>query len=167
MPKPARVALQVLNYTVFMALVWYFSASPSYRQLAEDEAVITVAFSHAGERREACRKLTQEELLKLPPNMRIPTDCPRERSPVKVELFLDEELTISEVAKAPGLYEDQGVDIFRKIKVPIGTHDLRIRMNDNVRVEGPTYTHEQQIELKPAQMLVVDFKRDGGEFIVR
>ncbi len=167
MPKPLRLALQVLNYSVFMALVWYFSASPSYRQLAEDQAVITVAFSHAGERREECRKLTQEELMKLPPNMRIPTDCPRERSPVKVELFLDEELAISEIAKAPGLYEDQGVDIFRKVKVPIGTHDLRIQMNDNVRVEGPTYTHEQQIELKSAQMLVVDFKKDGGVFIVR
>ncbi len=167
MPKAVRLALQVVNYTVFMALVWYFSASPSYRQLAEDQAIITLAFSHAGERREECRRLTQEELMKLPPYMRIPTDCPRERSPVRVELFIDDELTISEVAKAPGLYEDQGVDVFRKVKVPVGTHALRIQMNDNVRVEGPTYTHQQQIDLEPAQMLVVDFKRDAGEFIVR
>ena len=167
MPKPLPLVLQVLNYSVFMALVWYFSASPSYRQLAEDQAIVTVAFSHAGERRAECRTLSQEELMKLPPNMRLPSDCPRERSPVKVELFLDEELTISEIARAPGLYEDQGVDIYRKVKVPIGTHNLRIQMNDNVRVEGPTYTHEQKIELKPAQMLVVDFKKDGGEFVVK
>ncbi len=167
MPKAIRLILQVLNYAVFMALVWYFATSPSYRQLAEDQAVITVAFSHAGERREECRRLTQEELMKLPPNMRIPTDCPRERSPVKVELFLDNELTISEVAKAPGLFEDQGVVIFRKVKVPVGTHDLRVQMNDNVRVEGPTFTHEQRIELEPAQMLVVDFKTDAGKFIVK
>ncbi len=167
MPKAVRLVLQVVNYAVFMALVWYFSASPSYRQLAEDQAVITLAFSHAGEHREECRRLTQEELLKLPPNMRIPTDCPRERSPVKVELFLDDELTISEVARAPGLYEDQGVDIFRRVKVPVGTHDLRVQMNDNVRVEGPTYTHHQRVELEHAQMLVVDFKKDAGEFIVK
>ena len=167
MPKAMRLILQVLNYAVFMALVWYFSAAPSYRQLAEDQAVVTLAFSHAGERREECRTLSQEELLKLPPNMRLPADCPRERSPVRVELFLDDELAISEIAKAPGLYEDQGVDIFRKVKVRVGTHDLRVQMNDNVRIEGPTYTHQQQVELEPAQMLVVDFKKDAGEFIVR
>ena len=167
MPKAVRFILQALNYTIFMALVWFFSASPPYRQLAEDQAVITVAFSHAGERREECRRLTPEELAKLPPNMRAPMDCPRERSPVKVDLFLNDELAISETAHAPGLYEDQGVNIFRKIKVPAGTHGLRVQMNDNVRVQGPTYTHAQDIELEPTQMLVVDFKKDAGEFIVR
>jgi len=166
-PNAMRLVLQVFNYAVFMGLVWYFATSPPYRQLAEDQAVITLAFSHAGERREECRRLSQEELAKLPPNMRLPMDCPRERSPIKVELFLDDELAISEIAKAPGLYQDQGVDVFRKIKVPVGKHDLRVRMNDNVRVQGPTFTHEQAIELEPAQLLVVDFKKDMGKFIVR
>ncbi len=167
MPKAIRFVLQALNYAVFMALVWYFSTSPPYRQLAEDQAVIALAFSHAGERREECRRLSQEELAKLPPNMRIPMDCPRERSPVKVELFLDNELVISETARAPGLYEDQGVDVYRKVKIPAGKHDLRVRMNDNVRIQGPTYTHEQTVELEPAQLLVVDFKKDMGKFIIR
>ena len=72
--KALRYLLQAINYTVFMALIWYFATSPSIRILEEDEAMITIAFAHAGESREPCRRLSQEELAKLPPNMRKPED---------------------------------------------------------------------------------------------
>jgi len=45
-----------------MALIWYFSTMPSIRLLAENDAMITVAFAHAGVIREPCRKLSNEEL---------------------------------------------------------------------------------------------------------
>ena len=41
------------------------------------QAMVSVSFSHAGQRIQECRILTQEELNKLPPNMRKPEDCPR------------------------------------------------------------------------------------------
>jgi len=162
-----RYPLQVLNYAVFMLVVWYFSAAPPYTQLQPDQAVVTVAFSHAGERLEECRQLSQEELAKLPPNMRAPMDCPRERSPVTVQLLLDGELLIEEVAKAPGLYNDLGIDVYRSAKVPVGEHTLAVQMNDNARVDGPVYTHEETVTLDPAQLLVVDFNSDTGAFIVQ
>ena len=87
--KPLRYLLQAFNYFVFMALIWYFATEPSIRILAEDEAMITIAFAHAGELREPCRKLSNEELQKLAPNMRKLDDCPRERSPVLIEVMLD------------------------------------------------------------------------------
>ena len=167
MHEVLRYPLQVLNYAVFMLVVWYFSAAPSYTQLQPDQAVVTVAFAHAGKRLEECRQLSQEELAKLPPNMRAPMDCPRERSPVTVQLLLDGELLIDEVAKAPGLYNDLGIDVYRSAKVPVGEHTLAVKMNDNARVEGPTHTHEQTVTLDPAQLLVIDFNSDTGSFIVQ
>jgi len=166
MPEVLRYPLQALNYTVFMLLVWYFSAAPPYTQLQPDQAVVTVAFSHAGERREECRQLSQEELARLPPNMRAPMDCPRERSPVTVQLQLDGEPLFEEVARAPGLYSDLGIDIYRSAKVPVGEHTLAVQMNDNVRVEGPTYTHQQTVNLEPSQLLVVDFNSETGSFVI-
>lgn len=166
MLKVLRYPLQVLNYTLFMLLVWYFSAAPPYTQLQPDEAVVAVAFAHAGERREECRQLSQEELAKLPPNMRAPMDCPRERSPVTVRLLMDGELLIDEVAHAPGLYNDLGIDVYRSAKVPAGKHKLAVWMNDNVRVEGPTHTHEEMVTLEPAQLLVIDFNSETGSFFV-
>ena len=167
MPEFLRYPLQAVNYGVFMLLVWYFSAAPPYTQLTANQAVITVAFSHAGELREECRQLSQEELAKLPPNMRAPMDCPRERSPVTVQLLLDGELLIEDVAHAPGLYNDLGIDIYRSAKVPVGKHTLAVRMNDNARVEGPTHTHEETVTLEPAQLLVIDFNSEIRSFIVR
>jgi len=167
MPRVLRYLLQVVNYSVFMLLVWYFSAAPSYRQLTPDQAVITVAFAHAGARREECRELSQEDLAKLPPNMRAPMDCPRERSPVTVELLLDGELLVEEVVQPPGIYSDLGIDVYRSIKVPAGTHTLAVRMNDNVRVQGPAYTHEETVTLEPAQLLVVNFNSDTGRFFLQ
>jgi len=161
--KLSSVLLQALNYTVFMAMVWYFSFSPSYRQLAEDKAVVTLAFGHAAKRISECTVLTQEALEKLAPNMRKPMDCPRERSPVTVELRLNSELEIQDVYQSPGLYQDQSVDVYHNIKVQQGEYRLSVWMNDNVNVDGPTYQFEQTVRLRPAQRLVVTFdaEKDG------
>jgi len=167
MPEILRYPLQALNYSVFMLLVWYFSAAPPYTQLTPEQAVVTVAFAHAGERREDCRELSGEELARLPPNMRAPMECPRERSPVTVELLLDGKPLLREVAQPPGLYNDLGIDIYRSAKVPAGEHTLAVRMNDNVRVEGPTYTHEEKVNLEPGQLLVVNFNSETGRFYIQ
>jgi hypothetical protein len=167
MHKLFRYPLQALNYTLFMLVVWYFSAAPPYRQLTPEQAVITVAFAHAGQRREACRKLSQEELAELPPNMRAPMDCPRERSPVSVDLLIDGEQVIDEVHNAPGLFNDLGIDMYRSAKVNAGEHRLVIHMNDNVRVDGPTHVHEETVTLQPAQRLVINFNSDTGKFFIK
>jgi len=170
MPKAMRFVLQALNYTIFMAIVWYFSFSPPFRPLAANQAVIALAFAHAGERREECPAPSPEELAKLPPNKRmrmLQIDCSRERSPLIVDLLLDGEHVIQEVANPPGLYADQGVDIYRTVKIPAGTHHLAITMNDNVRVEGPTHSHEQTVDVKPSQLLLIDFNSDKGEFVIK
>ncbi len=164
--KPLRLLLQAINYTVFMAIVWYFATSPSIRIIAEDEAMITIAFSHAGQLREPCRRLTQEELNELPPNMRKLDDCPRERSPVAIEATLDDKPFYSAVLPPPGLFGDGGVDVFHKVKIPAGEHLLRLKMNDSVRIEGFNHQLERRVKIDPAQILLVSFEPDQG-FVLR
>ncbi|MGZ8716882.1 MAG: hypothetical protein ACXWYO_07200, partial [Gaiellaceae bacterium] len=79
---------QALLYGLFALLIGVFSQWPPYRHLAEDQALIKVSFSHHGKPVSDCRPLTAAELAKLPPNMRAPVKCPRERSPVTVEVDL-------------------------------------------------------------------------------
>jgi len=160
--KPLRLVLQAINYTVFMAIVWYFATSPSIRIIADDEAVITIAFSHAGQLREPCRRLTQEELNDLPPNMRKLDDCPRERSPVTIQAKLDDEAFYSAVLPPPGLFGDGGVDVFHKVKIPAGEHHLSLKMNDSVRIEGFNHQLESPVKIDPAQILLVGFDLDRG-----
>jgi hypothetical protein len=167
MPEVLRYPLQAVYYGLFMLLVWYFSAAPPYTHLMPDQAVITMAFSHAGKRIEECHTLTQEELARLPPNMRTPMDCPRERSPVTVQLLLDDRQIIEKVFQPPGLYNDLGIDVYLSAKVPAGTHKLTVRMNDDVNSQGLTHTDEREITLEPAQLLVVNFNSDTGRFFIQ
>ena len=129
--------------------------------------MITLALSHAGKPVEECRRKTPEELAKLPPNMRVLEECPRERSPVKIQVMLDDETVIDKKVSPPGLYKDQGVDIYHSVKVPIGEHRLEIRMNDNVRVDGPTHHFQQSVSLDAAELLVIQFNSAANQFVVR
>lgn len=164
MNKILRYGLQAFNYTLFIAVVWYFSIKPSYHQLENNQAVITLSFTHATKLREACRKLSQQELMKLAPNMRLATDCPRERSPMQLELYLDDKLLTKATVEPTGYHKDQGVNIFQRIKVLAGEHKLRVWMNDDVNINGPTYRYEKNVLLKPEQQLLIDFNAGSGGF---
>ena len=164
--KPLGYLLQAINYSIFMALIWYFATSPSIRLLAEDEAMVTMAFSHAGELREPCRDISSEELAKLPPNMRKPQECPRERSPVVIEMLLDGQPLYSVSLQPPGLFNDGGVNVYFSRKIPAGNHRFEIKMDDSVREEGFNHTLEQDITVKPAQILLFDFDSEKG-FVVK
>ena len=145
--KPLRYLLQAFNYAVFMAMVWYFATSPSVRIIGDDEAMITIAFAHAGQLREPCRRLSQEELNQLAPNMRKLEDCPRERSPVTIEAVLDGEPFYQALLPPPGLFGDGGVDVFHRAKIPAGEHRLSLKMNDSVRIEGFNHSLERQVRV--------------------
>ena len=166
MNKLLQYGLQAFYYALFMAVVWYFSFKPPYHQLEDDQSVVTISFTHATKLREACRKRTQEELMKLAPNMRLPTSCARERSPMTLELYLDDKLLTKAVVEPSGFHKDQGVSIFQSIKVKAGQHKLRAWMNDDVNVTEPTYKFEQMINLKPEQLLLVDCDPGSGGFFI-
>ena len=161
-----RYLLQAFNYTIFMALIWYFATSPSVRVIENDKAMITVAFGHAGETRAECRKLSQEELMKLPPNMRKPEDCPRERSPIIIEAMLDGKTIYSKTMMPPGIFNDGGVNIYYNSKVPAGKHKFQIKMDDSVRKQGFNHQLTQDINIEPAQILLVEFEPLKG-FVIK
>ena len=160
------VMFQIFNYTIFMAIIWYFATSPSVRVIGDDESMVTVAFSHSGETLEECRLLSQEELLKLPPNMRKLDDCPRERSPIILEASLDGESIYSKTMLPPGIFKDGGVNIFFSNRVPAGKHSFKIKMDDSVRKQGFNHVFEQDINLAPAQILLVEYEPLTG-FVIK
>jgi len=164
--NPARFLLQAVFYTMFMGVVWYLSTNPPYRPLDEGEAVVIVAFGHAGKIVAPCRERSAEEMAAMPPNMRVAQDCPRERSPIRVEVLLDDKVALKETFIAPGFSKDLGVEIFHRTMVPVGKHRVIARMNDDVNVEGFTHVVEQEIELTQGKILVVEYKADKDTFVL-
>ncbi len=158
---------QALLYAVFALIIGVFSHWPTYRHLADDEALIKLSFTHAAQRVDECRKLTPQELAKLPPNMRTPMKCGRERAPIVVEVDIDGKPAIRHVAQPSGLSRDGASSVYRRITVQAGTHQLAVRLKDNAGDGGFSYQSEKTVALAPAQILVIDFDPQRGGITFR
>lgn len=164
MASPARLLGQALAYAAFAAVVGYFSASPRYTHLESGMGVIRLSFSHAGERRQPCRRYSQEELEQLAPNMRRPLDCQRERVPLRIELELDGEVVYRDLLAPSGLAKDGASTAYRTVAVPAGSHHIAVRMSDSRRENGFDWQHEATVEIAPRQNFVIDFNARTGGF---
>ena len=156
---------QLCAYGLFAAVIGYFATSPAYTHLDPRQASIKISFSHATQHKGECRKLTQEELNALPPNMRRPMDCPRQRLPLLVEVELDGELLYRDALPPAGLTGDGPATVYRKFPVPAGRHRLVARLRDSAREDG--FDHEQaaEVTLAPQQNFVIDFRPALGGFL--
>lgn len=167
MPNPLQYAGQAVVFALAALFVGYFSADPAYRQVPEGMAQIKLSFRHGGARLEDCRKLTPEELAKLPASERKPSTCTRARIPITVEIALDGRPLYADVLQPTGLSSDGPAETYRKFLVPAGRHMIEARLRDSKRAEGFDYETTKDIDLAPFQSLAVDFKSDQGGFLFR
>lgn len=164
LPQPARYALQAIAYAAFAAVIGTFSTWPAYRQLADNQAVLKLSFSHSAQLKHACRERSEAELAKISPHMRTKLDCPRERSMVLVELDMDDKPLFRISTPPLGLHEDGAATVYRRLAIPAGVHHFNARLAD-----GPSgainFSRAVSIELAPGQVLIVDFFAARGGFV--
>lgn len=158
---------QIAAYAAFAAILGLLSVWPDYRLLAPDQAIVSLTFSHAGQRIGECRKLTQDELNELPPNMRNPMACPRDRHPIRVELWADGAVLFQEIAPPSGLWSDGKATVYRRLQVDAGRHELFVGMNDSGGDDGFDFELKSTQVLKPGQNLVIDFDELQQSFVFR
>ena len=159
-----RLPLQVLVAALFAIAIGYFSNQPPYRHLQEDQAVLKLSLRHAGQIVGECRQRSAEELAGMPENMRVPLVCPRGRSPLQLELWLNDELVLSDTLPARGIHNDGRASMYRRIVVPAGELKVKVRLKDRIDTEEFQYQAERTVLLTAAENLVIDFNGDIGNF---
>ncbi len=165
MAKVWRYAAQLALFGAFALVVGYFASAPVYTHVEPDKAVIRVTFRHPGQLKGECRRLTQEELEKLAPNMRRPLDCPRQRVPLLLELVLDGEVLFRDLLPPSGLNSDGAATAYERFVVEPGSHHLVARLRDSRREEGFDYEKEIRFDLEKQQNFVIDFRPETGGFL--
>lgn len=158
MADVSRYLGQAVLYALFFLPIVYFTHLPLYRALPDDMAELKVAVRHAGKIIGECVPVAAGNYSALPGNTQRPAICPRERSPLQLELLLDGELLYSATVPPSGLRNDGVASVYRRFSVPAGGHHLQLRMNDDVAVTGYSWELSQDIELQPAQVMVASFK---------
>lgn len=166
MKQALRIIAQLALYVPLMAAIGYFSNEPRFSPLAEGEALVRLSFIHAAERKEKCRERTPEELAKLAPNMRAPLDCPRERSPILVELEIDGATVLRREIAPTGLKRDGNATVYERLPLPAGRHRVVARLRD--RADGDfNFRREETVELAAGGVLLIDFAATRGGFVFR
>jgi ferredoxin/coenzyme F420-reducing hydrogenase delta subunit len=164
---PLRLTLRAAAFGLFAVAACTFSAWPALRLIDPGQAVISLTFSHAGQRVSECRRLTQDDLNKLPPNMRKPMECPRERKPVKVEFRVDGDSLYQASLPPSGIWNDGESSVYARFPLAAGKRSLFIGMNDSGSDSGFDYQLETVMELAPEQHVVVEFDNERKVFVFR
>lgn len=167
MPRALRYVVQALLYAAFAAVVGYCSTSPQLRLLADDEALLRLSLLHPGKPKGDCRQRTAEELAKMPPQMRAPLDCPRERSPVVVRVELDGRAVIDESFAPAGLNRDGASAGYRRLPIRAGTYTLRVQLNDDARRSDFPYERTARLDVTPGRIVLIDFNPAQGGVLIR
>lgn len=166
-PPPRKAIGQFAVLAAVAAFAAAFSDWPVYPSIPADGAVLKLSFTHGATRSTECRRRTVEELAKLPPNMRRPMDCPRERRAIATELSIDGRIVFSAELPPTGLSRDGPSQIYRRFVVPAGEHTIVARLRDTQRLSGYDHHGTATVRLRPGQSLAVDFRPELGGFVFR
>ncbi|TNE58487.1 MAG: hypothetical protein EP340_05070 [Alphaproteobacteria bacterium] len=151
-----------LVYVVLAGLFGVLSQFPIYPRMPEDQAMIRLTFTLYGDRMEACRQLTQEEIAKLPQNMKRKEICERARAPLYVQLFDGDQVLFDKEVPPSGFRDDGPSVLYESFPVPIGTHKLTVNFRHSRRAEGFDLSETVHVDLTSRQHLVIDFTDQYG-----
>jgi hypothetical protein len=165
MINPIRIVGQLAVIGALFGAVALLSNRPVYRQTQPGTGVVMLTFVHGADRRASCRRLSAEEIAKLPLNMRRTEECPRERRPVYVELDVDGRTIYQASLRPTGIAGDGPSRVYERFVLPAGQYDIAVRMRDSARSEGFDHQGGERVALAPDQMFVIDFRADNGEFV--
>jgi hypothetical protein len=163
----ARYAGQAVLYALFAAFIGYCSTAPRYRTLDAGEALLRLSFKHTGKLVADCRQRSPEELARLPANMRAELECPRERSPVRVRIELDDELLHDRSYPPAGLSRDGAATGYWRMALPAGRHRVSVQVNDDVRRPDFTFARRAELDIRPGQAVLIDISEEKGGVQIR
>ena len=165
MLKAAALTGQLVIFGLTALVLGVLSTHPTYQASREDKAQILLSFSHVGQHKGECRKLTREEIQAMAANMRRAELCPRERLPVTVELELSGDVIYHAVLKPTGLSSDGASQAHERFTVEPGAHRLVVRLRERPEAGGFDYQDAMDIELEAGENYIVDFRSEMGGFL--
>ncbi|HEU5295065.1 MAG TPA: hypothetical protein VFU71_09760 [Burkholderiaceae bacterium] len=167
MKTTLRLAGQAMAYALFALAIGLFASWPAHELLGRDQALLRLSFTHPGKVSTDCRRRSADELAKMPPQMRAPLDCQRERSPVQVRVVLDEQVLVDRSYPPAGLSRDGASSGYWRTPIATGTHRIAVTLRDDVRPGAPVFEREAQLDVRPGQIVLIDFKPDQGGVVIR
>lgn len=156
LPRPKQLAGQVVVWTLFASIAVVFAQWPVYSPLAEGRGELKLSMAHLTERLEPCVQLSPEELQELPPNMRMPEQCPRARADAVVQLLVDDRPLLDTSVRPVGLARGGRTYLQAHWGLPAGSYALELRLRDTPRDEGFDKVQHFKLNLAAGESVLLD-----------
>jgi hypothetical protein len=154
--RPLQFAGQALAWTFFAGITGVFAQWPAYAPLPAGHGELKLSMAHLTERLEPCVQLSQEELLALPPNMRVAERCERARAYAVLELLLDGEPLLDTRVRPVGLARGGRTYLQAHWHLPAGNYFLELRLRDTPRDEGFDKLQNFELKLTPGESALLN-----------
>ncbi len=125
-------------------------------------SALVVSFNHPGERSEACRDATAEELAALPLHMRRQRICERRRASVRLRITVDGEQRLERAYAPRGVSGDGNSTAVERMPLPAGRHRIRIELGDTLDPDAWPHVDERVVEIAERTQQVVLFDKRSG-----
>ena len=149
-----RIAAQVGFYLLIGLFIGYFTYSPTYQYTDGQQIELKFVVRYSGDLIGECRDLTEEEMQKLPPNMRKTQVCPREKSPMTVTLSVNGDELYGTTIKPSGIQNDGVLAFYKSFKLP--AEALAVQFS----IEGGE-VYEQTINVDPGDVILLHYDDSG------
>jgi hypothetical protein len=112
-----------------------------YDATVGDLAVIRLSWRIPGERVLECRRLSAEELERLPAHMRREEVCEGRGVPYHLRVSLDGRIVVDETVRASGAREDRPLYVHRELLVPAGAYLVEVSFEREGEESPPEAGH--------------------------
>lgn len=177
-PVAPVAVIKVMAGIMLLIFPVFFLSDAPYRFYSPDEAIVKVAFKHTGNRKVDCgeadlfkkegeryrRELKDSTQVKM--SMEKLLNCPRERHPVIVELFMDGDRLLDKAYSPTGLKKDMASYIYDEFMIKPGGHRFEARIYVNGTHEGPEHTLSTGVDVRPGEVMVVRVDDKLGQIVL-
>jgi hypothetical protein len=150
-----------LTFLLVALATAYYSDLPVYRIHDDGETELKLVVRHSGTLLEACRTLSTSELDQLAPNMRKPTSCPREKSPMTIELTINELPPYVATIVPSGLHNDGVLALYKSFNLKHGPVRIRLRSKEDSHQQAFAPRFDQVIEADHSSIVVLELDDAG------
>ncbi len=157
---PRRLA-QVFVILALLLILGYFADSPPYQVLEDNQTELKLMVRHSGKLLGECEVLSAPDLEKVQPNMRQPLVCPREKSPLFVELKINDTLAYERTVYPSGIHNDGVLALYQRFPLPVGRSSIELKVKEKADSEEFSHELSQTFDLSTESILVVEFTDSG------
>lgn len=146
--SPWRLAGIAVAVAAAFGLRW--STVYPWRMADNDHARVRLSWSARPERVEQCRRLSDDELAKLPPHMRLRTQCEGGFARYLLTLSVDERVVSRDTLRGGGLRHDRPIHVFGEVDIAAGARHLHVEVT---RLDSATSSDSEPGRAQDAEKL--------------